>query len=381
MIWWDRLSGRRRATLDGRAVESIASDLWPQGSVSGSPFRLPHQSNVVGRGQEVGGKGFVLDKDQKDELITYDPRSREVVFPVVTGSDLNKSPTHASDRWVINFRDWSVDRAAERKGAYDIVERNVKPERRRSADPASRQRWWSFRRYAGDLVARVHQLERVVVMAQVSSRVVPVLVRTGPVFTHKVIIFPWNDMSLLGVLSSTLHRVWVDRYSSTMKSDVSYSPTDCFDTYPFPGVLRVSDEAPKDGLTDDGYGRLEGKIDAIEDVMSSLNAWRASTMRDIGDGITKLYGRYHDPTAEDPRTTELRERHIELDGAVRDAYGWNDLELGHDFHMTRYGTFFTVSTSARFELLMRLLELNFEQYADQTSRPLDEVVEEAQRSG
>ena len=29
---------------------------------------------------------------------------------------------------------------------------------------------------------------------------------------------------------------------------------------------------------------------------------------------------------------ELRRLHVELDTAVRDAYGWRDLALGHDFH-------------------------------------------------
>ena len=46
---------------------------------------------------------------------------------------------------------------------------------------------------------------------------------------------------------------------------------------------------------------------------------------------------------------------------------------------TRYGRFFTVSTEARFELLMRLLELNFQQAAEQTGRSLEAVMKEAQQ--
>ncbi len=102
-------------------------------------------------------------------------------------------------------------------------------------------------------------------------------------------------------------------------------------------------------------------------------------MVDSGDGISKLYGRYHDEAEGDSITSQLRDRHIQLDIAVRDAYGWDDLHLDHGFHNTRYGRFFTVSTEARFDLLMRLLELNFQQAAEQSGRSLAAVMREAQQ--
>ena len=60
---------------------------------------------------------------------------------------------------------------------------------------------------------------------------------------------------------------------------------------------------------------------------------------------------------------ELRRLHVALDNAVRDAYGWTDLNLGHDFvevetlpenDRVRY----TISPAARKEVLKRLLALN-----------------------
>ncbi len=58
-----------------------------------------------------------------------------------------------------------------------------------------------------------------------------------------------------------------------------------------------------------------------------------------------------------------RGRHVELDLAIRDAYGWQTLPLDHDFYevetlaendRVRY----TISPAARKELLRRLLALN-----------------------
>ena len=60
---------------------------------------------------------------------------------------------------------------------------------------------------------------------------------------------------------------------------------------------------------------------------------------------------------------ELRRQHVALDFAVRDAYGWKDLDLEHDFHevetlpendRVRY----TISPAARREVLKRLLAEN-----------------------
>lgn len=67
---------------------------------------------------------------------------------------------------------------------------------------------------------------------------------------------------------------------------------------------------------------------------------------------------------------ELRRLHRELDESVRDAYGWQALDLGHDFHevetlpendRVRY----TISPAARKEVLRRLLALNHQRAVSQ----------------
>ncbi len=42
-----------------------------------------------------------------------------------------------------------------------------------------------------------------------------------------------------------------------------------------------------------------------------------------------------------------------------------NLDLGHDFHQTAQGVRFTVSESARREILSRLLKLNHERYEEE----------------
>jgi len=54
-----------------------------------------------------------------------------------------------------------------------------------------------------------------------------------------------------------------------------------------------------------------------------------------------------------------------LDYAVASAYGWADLDLGHDFHETKQGVRFTISGPARDSVLDRLLALNHQRYAEE----------------
>jgi hypothetical protein len=75
---------------------------------------------------------------------------------------------------------------------------------------------------------------------------------------------------------------------------------------------------------------------------------------------------------------ELRRLHRELDLAVRDAYGWEDLDLGHDFHevetlpegdRVRY----TISPAARKVVLKRLLDLNHARAAEEKAAGVGKI--------
>lgn len=65
---------------------------------------------------------------------------------------------------------------------------------------------------------------------------------------------------------------------------------------------------------------------------------------------------------------ELRDLHRAFDEAIRNAYGWTDLNLGHDFHELETlpendRVRFTMSPDARKEVLHRLLALNHQRAA------------------
>jgi hypothetical protein len=160
------------------------------------------------------------------------------------------------------------------------------------------------------------------------------------VFAHACEVFAMDGFADLAVLSSSAHFCWVTRYTSTMRTDIRYAPSDVFLTLPRPQPIPT-------------LATLGERLDVRRRALMLGRAW----------GLTTTYNAVHNPAVRDPEIIELRELHEAIDHAVLDAYGWSDLDpqLGH--HPTKIGTRWTVSREARFELLDRLLEENHRRHA------------------
>jgi hypothetical protein len=134
-----------------------------------------------------------------------------------------------------------------------------------------------------------------------------------------------------------------------MRGDLRYTPSDCFETFPFP---------------------LD--ITKLESIGERYYQHRQSIIQARQEGLTATYNRFHNPRESAEDIQRLRALHCEMDEAVAAAYGWQDLALGHDFHETKQGTRYTISEEARREVLGRLLRLNHERYAREVAAGLHE---------
>jgi hypothetical protein len=338
-VWLHRGPWQGKFILNGGEVHGIGSSLDPETRIVGKPHVLVANAALSFQGSNILGLGFTLPPDEARALIDKDSRYADVLSPFLNGQDLTTSPTHAPSRWVINFRDWSLEKAAEYRDLLEIVEEKVKPERATNKDRRRREIWWQFTRPTLDLYAAIEGLDRAVAIALTSKTVMPVFVPTGLVYSHAVGVFAYEDDAHLGILSSSLHWWWALTYASTLENRIRYTPTDCFETFPQP---EPTDEIAR-------LGRI-------------LDERRRGMMIDRDEGLTRIYNRVHDPAENAADVSELRELHIDLDHAVADAYGWDDIELSRDFNDTPQGLRYTVAPETRVELLDRLLELNHSRF-------------------
>ena len=350
-IFKSRFPGVKR--LDDDAVETITAFLFHRGG-HGDPARLAANDGKSFVGSYVLGMGFTFDDTdtkrgasplaEMRRLIEENPRNREAIYPYIGGEEVNTSPRHAHHRYVINFHDYPLRRredigeswaeadeerrrelrrqpvvphdypkpvAADWSELLGIVEEKVKAERDGQNRKALRERWWHYAEKRPGLYATVAGLERVLVCPIVSNTSYFVLCPTGMVFSHKLVVFPLGSHSAFCVLQSNVHGTWSRFFSSTMKDDINYSPSDCFETFPFPDNWEA-------------HPGLEAAGKAYYD-------FRAALMVRNDEGLTKTYNRFHDPNEDDPDIARLRDLHAAMDRAVLDAYGWQDIATDCDF--------------------------------------------------
>ena len=343
-IWASKAQVRAHAVLDGEAVPNLGVDLQPYLRETGRPAALVENEGIAFQGSNVLGLGFTMEPEEAAALIAENPRNAEALFPYVIGADLNRRPDTSASRWIINFRDWPLERAEQYPALMARVRRLVKPERDRNNRQNYRDDWWRFAEARPGLYAAIKDMDSVVVLARVGNVMQPLLVANDAVFSEKVVVFATELSSTLAFLASSVHQAWTMRYTYTLRSDLTYSPSDVFLTLPRP--------VPSQDMS------------ALGEV---LERERRELMRSRALGLTKLYNQVHDPLVSDPAIRRLRELHEAVDNAVLGAYDWGDLDpqIGH--HPTKIGVRWTVSAQARFELLDRLLVENHRRAAVQRS--------------
>ena len=279
---------------------------------------------------------------------------------------MNNNPEQKASRWVINFFDWSEDKARSYPDCFDIVERLVKPERQRwkkdkdgfeivgtyALRKPLPQKWWIYGEKRPALYETISKLDHVMVVARISKTLAMTFVDRKTVFADALVVFNNQSFSIFCIMQSTIHNIWAWKYCTTMKSDLNYTPGNVFETFPFPKIN--TSELDHLGAA---YFKLR------KDIMNSTKI-----------GLTKIYNRFHDSVLKAlsdhtlSEIEELRSLHVKMDFAVLQSYGWADINLQHGFYELEYlpendRIRFTIHSAARKEILKRLLKLNKQLYS------------------
>ena len=279
---------------------------------AGTP--LLANSELSFRGLNVVGRGFVLSADEGREL-RADRSLRPVIRPYVNGKDLAQRPR---DVFVIDFGTGSEEAARQFPVVYDIVRARVLPERASNKDKGMRTRWWQHGRPRVEMRAALLGLPRFIVTPYVARHRFFTFLDAEVAPDDNLVVIASDSAFVLGVLSSTVHRLWADAAGTRLGigNDQRYNNPRCFDAFPFPVV-----DAPQ-------RSAIAAKADAIEAHRSAALARRADlTVTDMYNVVEGLRaGRAL--TAREQAIYRgaacgvLRDLHDELDALVASAYGW-----------------------------------------------------------
>jgi hypothetical protein len=386
--------------LDNKIVDNISAYL-DNTEAQTDPLILINNVGKSFTGSKVYGEGFVLNESTTQLLMDKNISNKQVIFPFLSGDDFNNNYEQKPSRWVINFFDWSIDKAKNYVDAFNIVETKVKPYRELVKREKTKIYWWQYEEKRAELYRTISKKDRILVCAMASKHICFGFKETDIIFMQMVCVFDLQKFYEFLILSSTVHTEYAWKYSSTIGTGtITYSISDAFQTFPFPQNLKVQKEQQLEKLGEQYYEhRRQLMLNMQLGLTKTYNAFHASEIKlgviiDALQGINKLsiekqYGKevwnLWNHLGKTPGTcsieeaiagiVKLRELHVEMDNAVLDAYGWQDVELKHDFYEVDYlpendRIRFTIHPDARKEILKRLLELNHRIHAEEVAAGL-----------
>jgi len=303
---------KERRLLDGKTVTDISSYLVP-GSTDHEPYGLKQNSSLVFKGSSPNGEGFILEESEAREWLTAIPEITAIVRPYLTGEDLYQMSDQRASRWAVCFREMSLAEASNWPLALRHVEATVRKQRSSNSNPVLRDRWWLYERYRPELYAAASAVKRLLVSSRVGSHLSFSWVDSEQIFADALNVFILPEAQAFAILQSRVHEIWARFFGSSMKDDLRYTPTECFETYPFPSGWRSNL--------------------ALAQVGEEYRGSRADLMARTGKGLTDTYIRFHTPppAEDDEEIRALRDLHTKMDCCVLDAYGWSDLRPRLDF--------------------------------------------------
>jgi hypothetical protein len=360
-------------SLDGASVsvihDNLTSDLdasksKPQSANAGLSFQGPVKV----------GAFDITDHVAIEMLSSPNPNglpSSDVVRPWLNGIGINgRQPP----QWIIDFHERAEDEAAGFASAFEWVVANVKPDRVKANRERRARLWWQHGEVNNKLRRAMEGMTRIAVTCRVSKHRMFAWRQLPCLPDSAVIAFVFGDDFRFGVLHSKLHQRWAAAQGTQLRekeSGARYTPTSCFETFPFPEPT----EAQRDAIA-----AAAKELDTLRSNWLNPPEWTREEVLTFPGSVDGPWARYAtDPNAKGigtvryPRTvaadaaaekklakrtltnlynerpTWLDLAHCRLDDAVFAAYGW-PADLSNN------------------ELLSRLLALNLER-AGATTAP------------
>jgi len=307
MVGFDSGSEAERR-LNGAAVGEINANLTTQGNLAGAAV-LTENSGLWFYGHVKVGP-FEVNALYAKRLLdsTGNPNGRpnsDVVRPWIGGQDITGRPR---DMWIVDFKYMSEAEASQYEAPFEYVRASVKPSRDQVRRKSRRENWWLFGERSPGLRRAVQNLQRFIVTTYTAKHRLFSWIGSEVVPDHGVAVFPREDDYFFGVLQSRLHELWALRQGTQLEDRPRYTPTTCFETFPFPW-------SPGKESVDDP--RVQAIAAAAKDLVEKRDRWlnpEGATEPELKKRtLTNLYNQ---------RPTWLDLAHKKLDQAVLDAYAW-----------------------------------------------------------
>jgi hypothetical protein len=387
--------GENEVTLS-TSEGSLAANLQV-GADIGSCSALQANANIVSRGVQTIGEGFVLTFEETEELRASNPDVGNHIRPYLNGKDLTDKPRRVS---VIDFFGLSeADALRIAPGCFQRLLTLVRPHRLQNSRASYRNNWWILGEPQPALRIQMEGLHRVIVTPVTAKHRFFVFLDTATLPDQALNTICIDDAFFLAVLSSQLHVVWSLAAGGRlgMGNDPRYNNTRCFEPFPFPaleeGALkqRIRDlgerldahrkrqQALHPDLTLTGLYNVLEKLRSLVVPPSGGSEGLRTVVPPLGGALEipeppKGGTTMPSPAALTPKEREIHDQglvsvlkqiHDDLDAAVLEAYGWTDLATAATPPADLLAQGGPAAEALEQQLLTRLVSLNHERAAEE----------------
>jgi hypothetical protein len=306
---------------------SLHADLRIGANVAGA-LPLAANCDLSNRGVQLFGAGFIVTPDEAAQLgLGSEPGLEHHIRHYRNGRDLTATPRGVM---VIDAFGLTAEELRDRHPAtYQWLLTKVKPERDQNNRASRRDKWWLFGETNPKLRQQLVGLPRYIATVETTKHRTFQFLNASILPDNMLVAIAINEAFVLGVLSSVVHGEWSLAAGGTLEDRPRYNKTRCFETFPFPAddtgfdlsgpvatTIRARAEAidaHRKQVLASAAGQQSGlTLTGLYNVLDALRAGRALSAKEKLHHDTGLVG-------------VLQSLHDELDTAVLQAYGWQDL--------------------------------------------------------
>jgi type II restriction/modification system DNA methylase subunit YeeA len=233
---------QKQCSLDGISVVSIHPNLAAQSDLTtASPLQANERIGFIGL---LPAGPFVISEEKATKLLSV-PNAHavcnsDVLRPYFNGDDITKRP---SGSWVVDFDSRSSEEAAKFEAVFDYTVQHIKETRLKSNSSNRPKLWWLFGRNRPEFRFTAVAHDRFLATARVAKHRVFVW-RDGCSLPDSATVgFARSDDFFLGILQSRFHGIWALKLGTRLETRPRYTPTTCFETFPFPRPTPAQEAA------------------------------------------------------------------------------------------------------------------------------------------
>ena len=232
--------------LDGESVLRINSNLTSICDIT-QANRLFENAGIAFMGDTKGGAFDISEEIALELLKQPNPHGKpnsDVLVPWANGMDVTR---RSRGMWILDFgTDMGENEAAKYEAPFRYIQERIQPIRANNRRETYRVHYWRHVEARPAMRNALEGLPRFVVTPTVAKHRIFVWMTAPTLPDHQLIVFARSDDFLWGVLQSRFHDVWSRAQATQLReadSGTRYTPTSCFDTFPFPWALGQEDRS------------------------------------------------------------------------------------------------------------------------------------------